>query len=85
MTKEQIYEYMTIRLVTPNPEIPCEFDEGKPCDLLYEEVCEARASIAERTGLDLEDRDLLAMVEGMEEIAKELALKMYEYGVKYGR
>ena len=31
MTKEQIYERMTVQLVTPDPEIPCEFDNGKPC------------------------------------------------------
>ena len=57
MTKEQIYERMTVEFVTPDPEIPCEFDDGQPCDLL-------------------------AMVEGMEEIGKVLAMKMYEYGVK---
>ena len=72
------------QLVTPDPDIPCEFDEGKPCDLLYEQVCEARARIAERTGLDFEDHDLLAMVEGLEEIGKVLAMKMFEYGVKLG-
>jgi len=84
MTKEQIYERMTVEFVTPDPEIPCEFDDGQPCDLLYGKVCDARMRISERTGIDFEDRDLLAMVEGMEEIGKVLALKMYEYGVKSG-
>lgn len=84
MTKEQIYERMTVQFVTPDPEIPCEFDEGKPCDLLYQKVCEARERIAERTGIDFEDRDLLAMVEGLEEVGKVLAMKMFEYGVKWG-
>ena len=84
MTKEQIYERMTVQFITPDPEIPCEFDEGKPCDLLYQKVCEARERIAERTGLDFEDRDLLAMVEGLEGIGKVLALKMYDYGAKFG-
>lgn len=85
MTKEQIYEHMTVQFVTPDPETPCEFDEGKPCDLLYQKVCEARERIAQRTGIDFEDRDLLAMVEGLEEIGKVLALKMFEYGVAYGK
>lgn len=85
MTKEQIYERMTVQFISPDPEIPCEFDDGKPCDLLYEKVCDARERIAERTGLDFEDRDLLEMVEGMEEIGKVLALKMYEYGAAYGK
>ena len=84
MTKEQIYERMTVQLVTPDPDIPCEFDDGKPCALLYEKVSEARERIAARTGLDFEDADLLAMVEGMEEIAKALAMKMFGYGVKLG-
>lgn len=85
MTKEQIYERMTVEFVTPDPEIPCEFDDGKPCALLYEKVSKARERIAARTGLDFEDRDLLAMVEGMEEIGKVLAMKMYGYGAVYGR
>lgn len=85
MTKEQIYERMTVQFVTPDTVIPCEFDEGKPCDLLYQQVCEARARIAERTGLDFEDHDLLAMVEGLEEIGKVLAMKMFEYGTAYAK
>lgn len=84
MTKEQIYERMTIQFVTPDPKIPCEFDEGKPCDLLYEKVCKARERIADRTGIGFEDRDLLEIVEGMEEIGKLLAMKMYGYGAEYG-
>ena len=84
MTKEQIYECMTVQFVTPDPEIPCEFDDGKPCALLYEKVCDARERIAERTGIDFEDRDLLAMVEELEEIGKVLALRMYDYGVACG-
>lgn len=84
MTKEQIYECMTVQLVTPDPEVPCEFDEGKPCVLLYEKVCMARERIAQRAGLDFEDRDLLAMVEGMEEIGKHCGLKMFDYGTRFG-
>lgn len=83
MTKEQIYERMTIPMTTPDPEIECEFEDGKPCFELYGKVCDARLRIAERTGLDFEDADLLQMVEGMEEIAKICALKMYEYGARF--
>lgn len=84
MTKEQIYERMTVQFTTPDPIIPCEFDDGKPCAKLYDKVCAARERIAERTGLDFEDHDLLAIVEEMEEMAKLLALKMYEYGARFG-
>lgn len=56
-----------------------------PCDLLYQKVCEARERLAERAGISFEDRDLLAMVEGLEEIGKVLAMKMFEYGAAYGK
>lgn len=83
MTKEQIYERMTVQLVQPDPEMPCEFDEGKPCDRLYEKVTAARLRLCARTGLDFEDRDLLDLIEGLEEIGKHCALKMFEYGKRY--
>lgn len=84
MTKEQIYERMTEEFVIPDPDIPCEFGEGRLCAELYEKVTEAREHIADRTGLDFEDADLLTMVEGMEKISRILALKMYEYGARFG-
>lgn len=59
MTKEQIYERMTVQLVEPDPEIPCEFDDGKPCEVLYGRVCDARLRLSERTGIGFEDRDVL--------------------------
>lgn len=80
MTKEEIYERMTVQLVRPDPEIPCEFDEGKPCEALYGKVCDARLRLSERTGIDFEDRDLLEIIEGLEEIGKVCALKMFDYG-----
>ena len=83
MTKEQIYERMTVQLVHPDPEIPCEFDEGKPCDKLYEKVTDARLRLCERTGIGFEDRDLLDIIEGLEEIGKYCALKMFDYGGRY--
>ena len=83
MTKEQIYERMTVQLVHPDPEIPYEFDEGKPCDKLYEKVTAARLRLCARTGLDFEDRDLLDIIEGLEEIGKLCALKMFDYGGRY--
>lgn len=84
MTKEEIYERMTVQFTIPDPVIPCEFDDNRPCAKLYEKACIARERIAERTGLDFEDADLLAIVESMEEIGKILALKMYDYGARFG-
>lgn len=84
MTKEEIYSYMTASFVEPNPDIPFEFEEGSPCMELYGRVCDARVRIAERTGLEFEDRDMLEIIECMEEISKICGLKMYEYGAKFG-
>lgn len=83
MTKEEIYECMTVQLVHPNPEIPCEFDESKPCAELYGKVCEARLRLSERTGLDYEDYDLEEIVRALEKIAKLCSLKMFDYGMRY--
>lgn len=83
MTKEQIYEYMTIQFKFPVP-IEYEFDDGKPCEVLYGKVCDARLRIAERTGISFEDSDVLEIIECMEEIAKICALKMYDYGAEFG-
>ena len=85
MTKEEIYEHMTMHFIPPNPEISCEFDEGKPCEELYGRVCDARLRLTERTGIDFEDRDVLEIVECMEKIAEICALKMFDYGVQYGK
>ena len=85
MTKEQIYERMTVQFTEPDPEIPCEFDEGKPCEELYGRVCDARLRLSERTGIGFEDRDVLEIIESLEEIGKICALKMYGYGARYGQ
>ena len=85
MTKEQIYERMTVQFTDPDPEIPCEFDEGKPCEELYGRVCDARLRLSERTGIGFEDRDVLEIIESLEEIGKICALKMYDYGARYGQ
>lgn len=83
MTKEQIYERMTVQFTEPDPEIPCEFDNGRLCAELYGQVCDARLRLAERTGIGFEDRDLMDMIENMEAIAKLCALRMYDYGARY--
>ena len=85
MTKEEIYDYMTIKFRVPSKVIPYEFDDGKPCMEFYSRICEARERISERTGIDFEDQDIMEIVECMEEIAKICALKMYDYGSRFGQ
>lgn len=56
-----------------------EFAKGKPCDVLYEEVYNAKENICQR--LDVaEDRDVETIIDNLLTIAKILSLKMYEYG-----
>ena len=85
MTKEQIYERMTVQFIDPDPDIPCEFDEGRPCEELYGRVCDARLRLSERTGIGFEDRDVLEIIRSLEEIGKLCALRMYDYGALYGQ
>lgn len=76
MTKEEIYDQMTgVRYSVEN-----EFADGTQCSMLYQKVCDARLRLSERTGIDFEDRDLLEMIESLEEIGKICALKMFDYG-----
>ncbi len=88
MLKEQIFEKMNGFLAEGMLSLPeqaaveDEFAEGKECCLLYEGVYRARKNLCERLGGD-EDEDVETILNGMERIARVLALKMYEYG-RYG-
>lgn len=83
MTKAEIYERMTVQFVQPDPEVPCEFDDGKPCSELYGKVCDARLRLSERTGISFEDRDVMEIIESLEKIGEICALKMFDYGAGY--
>lgn len=80
MTRRDIYRNITGQLVP----VEDEFADGKPCGLLYERVTDARERLCERTGIDFEDADILAIISGMEEIAEICALKMYHYALQWG-
>lgn len=76
MTKEEIYDQMSgVRYNVEN-----EFVDGTQCSMLYQKVCDARLRLSERTGIDFEDRDLLEIIESLEQIGKICALKMFDYG-----
>lgn len=85
MQKEQIYDMMNGFLLVGALSMPegivieDEFAEGKECCLLYEGVYQAKQNLCERLGAD-ENRDVEAILSGMERIARLLSLKMYEYG-----
>ena len=76
MTKQEIYNQMIGAVYN----VENEFADGKPCSELYGRVNDARLRLAERTGIDFEDRDVMEIVESLEEIAKIGSLKMFDYG-----
>lgn len=85
MTKEEIYDRMILRYVVPDDRVEYEFEVGKPCMDLYAKVCDARLRLEGRAGIDFEDRDVLEIISCMEDIARICALKMFDYGARYGR
>lgn len=85
MNKEQIYDILN-GYYEPENAFLCgklavedEFEGEKECALLYSKVYQARMHLAEKLGKD-EDVDVEEIVNGMSEIGRILALKMYEYG-----
>lgn len=85
MQKELIYDKMNGFLTDGMPFLPegavieDEFAEGRECYLLYEGVYQAGRNLCERLGED-EDSDVETILNGMEKIARLLAMKMFEYG-----
>jgi hypothetical protein len=58
-----------------------EFDDGKPCAELYQEVFDANQRLCDRLGVN-EDKDIELIINSMQDIAKLLAFKMFDYGVQ---
>ena len=56
-----------------------EFAEGKECSQLYESAYLAKQNLCRRLGKD-EDNDIETLMSSMENIARLLSMKMYEYG-----
>ena len=90
MQKELIYEKMNGFLEgeffsgSSKMVVEDEFAEGKECSQLYERAYLAKQSLCRRLGED-EDKDLEILISSMENIAKLLSMKMYEYGKKEQR
>ena len=67
---------------TRDGEIEDLFEEGKPCDVLYERLFEAKERILLKLGLD-ECRDMEEILCCEDEICMYVALRMFDYGVEY--
>ena len=60
------------------------FDEDGLCDQAYEQVREAYARLLDRLGKENEDHDIETIIHSMTVIQKEIAYRMYRYGVHFG-
>lgn len=85
MQKELIYEQMNgfleedTFLIPKEITIENEFAEGTECSQLYERAYLAKQNLCRRLGKD-EDDDIEILISSMENIARLLSMKMYEYG-----
>lgn len=62
-------------------EVQDEFLEGHHCENLYEEIYEQKNLC--KLGVE-EDKDLEFLINLMDDITKNVSMKMYEYGVLIG-
>ena len=60
------------------------FASGKKYDLLYAQVYAAQRRLEQRLGAGEYDADVEAIISGLLEIQKELCVRMYCYGAKFG-
>ena len=83
---KRIYETLMGRLL-PNAQVPGienMFEPGKECDLLYEQVYDAGVRLAERLGVDGEDRDVELIINNLLRICEAVGHEMYRCGAMLG-
>ena len=79
MNEELIYLSVIGELVEPLPGIPNAFAPGQRCDVLYQQIYEARCRLCQRLGVE-EDPDVEQILDSFFEINRELCLEMYLLG-----
>lgn len=86
--KETVYELLNgfweLDLCTmPNKELVAnKFADGSECSRLYDEVYAANVRICQRLGVE-EDKDVELIINNLLEMGKQIAEKMYDYGVQF--
>ena len=85
MRSEQIYNLVNGFLCDDNSipiefEVINEFEKGRECEKISQEIYPAQCRLAEKLGD--EDEDVEAIINGMNSLLKIISLKMYEYGRK---
>ena len=60
------------------------FGSGSPCANAYADMLDAYARLCDRLGEEDEDEDIEIIISSLRFIEKEMATKMFRYGMKYG-
>lgn len=83
---EWVYQTLSGELVewAQVPGVENLYEEGKYCQLQYKEVYDAYQRICTRLGTEEEDDDLEIIINAFMNIDREMCLRMYEYGAKFG-
>ena len=82
MDMDLIYLSMMGELVQPLEGIPNAFAAGEPCQMLYQQIYEAKCRLCDRLGED-EDADVECILDRFFEINRELCLRMYHLGLEH--
>ena len=77
-----IYLSMMGELVQPLEGIPNAFAAGEPCQMLYQQIYEAKCRLCDQLGED-EDSDVEYILDCFFEINRELCLRMYHLGLEH--
>lgn len=79
--EEELWLKVSGNHIDPGP-IPDEYEAGKPCDQLYDQILAAKDRLCEQYGIHPDCREWDEIFCSFEEISRILGLKMYEYGKK---
>ena len=60
------------------------FEEGKYCQLRYEEIYSVCQRLCDRLGAENEDEDVESLINAFMNIQREMCIRMFEYGAKLG-
>ena len=77
---EAIYWSLQGLMVEPVNGVESVFYEGSVCETAYEQMLEAYERLRQRLGVENEDADVECIINAFQTIAKELSLRMFEYG-----
>ena len=81
---EDVYYSLTGNLIEPVAGVEDTFAEGTLCAKSYQNIYDANIRLCKRLHVLNEDQDIEIMIHSFFEIQRELCLKMYEYGAKFG-